>query len=194
MMMLLPLLAMLPQASDPPRQCSIERKTQRAGTLYASRIFPGDHRVRQVWLYLQEQVLMRLYWASPLPAAPDDAARLQIELRNIPRDADKARVELWRDGKRISERVGYWNDLRGAYYRSVTLELPVGEVRALLAAGPIQLVAANGDGKMVSQVQLSRALIRQPGVLAQSARRDFAALAADYGARCPLYSTPGIGT
>jgi len=186
MMMLLPLLAMMAQTYDPPHECRVERKTQRAGSFYARRVFPDDATVQQSWMYKRGQVSMTIYWSSPLLASPDDAARVQIGFSDISRDADKARIELWRNGKRISERTGAWDDFNGHGYRDLGFELTLGELRALTAVGPIQIVAADGDGQMVAQIPLALALIQQPGVLAQSARSDFSALAADY-TRCPIY-------
>jgi hypothetical protein len=186
MMMLLPLLAMMTQTYQPPHECRVERKTRGAGEFYASRVFPGEDRVSQSWRYKRGQAAIDIYWNSALPASPDDAARVQIQFSEVSRDADKARIEFWRDGKRISERTGDWNDFNGHGYRDLGFEVSIGELRALAATGPIQIVAADGDGEMVAQVPLSLALIQQPGVLARSAQDDFATMAADYASRCPI--------
>jgi hypothetical protein len=199
MMMLLPLVAMMAGASavsDTARyECRVERKMPHAGALVASRLFPvdfnGETTVYQSWQYKQRQLSLEVHWRSSLPDVPDDDVRLQIVLSNISKYALKARIELWRDGKRISDRWGAWDDFKGRSYRNLDFHLLLGDVRELLKAGPIQIVAVDGDGRMIEHVTLLPALIQQVGLLAQSARDEFQTLAADYARLCP-YDPPAL--
>ena len=191
---MLPLLAVAAPLDDEPRQCEIHRPGS-AGEFAAYRDFPDrsePNPVRHLWSARHGKVNLSMNWNAPALAAPSGTATVAMLFRDAPKGVNTARVELWRDGKRISDQVGGWTNLASLGHRDLYLSIEWQPLRALATGGPMMLTVVDEDGERFGQRALDPAVFDEPVALAESARGDFSAMVADWRHLCPIYREPEI--